>query len=69
MFFDENQSRKASAPAIRPAMTVLMVLNKLRSALIPMAALDEEPPEALVAWAEPGAPELSVATPDPGCEK
>ena len=34
---------------------------------MPTAPLDEEPPEALVAWAEPGAPEERVITPDPAC--
>lgn len=65
----KNQSRKAPVPAMRPAMTMLMVPNKLRSAVIPVAALDLVPPEAPVAWAEPGAPELRVTTPDPGFKK
>jgi hypothetical protein len=52
---------------MKPATTVPAAANRLRSASAPMAELeDEEPPDAPVAWAEPGAPEERVtAAPEP----
>jgi hypothetical protein len=48
---------------MKPATTVPMATNRLRPTPAPMAELaDEEPPDAPVACAEPGAPEENVMT-------
>jgi hypothetical protein len=48
---------------MKPATRVPIAANWLRPTPAPMAELaDEEPPDALVACAEPGAPEESVIT-------
>lgn len=46
----KNQSRIAPAPAIRPAMAVPMVPNKLRLTVMSMTPLEDEAPVG------PGAP-------------
>ena len=51
---------------MKPITTVPIVANKLRPAPAPMAELgDEELSDALVACAEPGAPEERVTAPEP----
>jgi hypothetical protein len=48
---------------MKPVTTVTIAANRLRPTPAPTAELEvEEPPDAPVAWAEPGAPEENAMT-------